>query len=138
MAAITQIKVTVHTGDRENAGTDSFVYLGLCGREFKLGIEGIDDFSRASHRDYFLGSGANVQQATYNDPRLPQLDTTDADRFPAYIRLEPFGDSHEWNLDGVEVTITPGGAKYGRLGEGGGSNLWLGQTIGKICYLRKA
>lgn len=138
MAAITQIKVTVHTGDRDNAGTDGYVYLGLCGREFKLNREGIDDFSRANRSEYILGSGSNVGDAQYNSPKLPQLDTTDADRFPAYIRLEPTGDSPSWNLDGVEVAITPGGTKYARLGEGGGANLWLGQDMGKICYLKKA
>jgi hypothetical protein len=137
MAAITQIKATIHTGDRDGAGTDGTVYLGICGREFKLARADVDDFGQASHRDYFLGNGANVEQANRNDPKSPQLDTTDADRFPAYIRLEPTGDSPDWDLDGVEVTITPGGAKYVRLGEGGGSHLWLGQNYGKFCYLRK-
>jgi hypothetical protein len=137
MSAITGIKVTVHTGDRNNAGTDGSVYLGICGREFKLARADVDDFERASHRDYFLGSSANVEQATFNSPTSPQLDTIEADRFPAYIRFEPTGDSPDWNLDGAEVTITPGGAKYQRLGDGGGANLWLGQNMGKFCYLLK-
>jgi hypothetical protein len=138
MSAITRIKVTVHTGDRNEAGTDGTVYLGICGREFKLARAGVDDFERASHRDYFLGSSANVEQAAFNNPASPQLDTTDADRFPAYIRFEPQGGSPNWDLDGVEVTITPGGAKYQRLGDGGGAHLLLGQNMGKFCYLRKA
>jgi hypothetical protein len=137
MAAITRIKVTIHTGDRNNAGTDGFVYLGVCGREFKLSRSDVDDFERASHRDYFLGSGANIEEATFNDPTKPQLDTADADRYPAYIRFEPTGDSPDWDLDGVEATITPGGARYARLGDGGGANLWLGQSMGKFCYLSK-
>jgi hypothetical protein len=137
MSAITQIKVTIHTGDRDDAGTDGTVYLGICGREFKLSRANVDDFERASHRDYILGSSANVEQAALNNPASPQLDTVDADRFPSYIRFEPSGDGPNWNLDGAEVTITPGGAQYRRLGDGGGANLWLGQTMGKFCYLRK-
>jgi hypothetical protein len=137
MTAITQIKATIHTGDQENAGTDSWVYLGICGREFRLARSDVNDFGRSSHRDYFLGNGANVEDASLNDPKFPRLDTADLDQFPAYIRLEPAGDSPDWNLDGVEVTITPSGSKYGRLGDGGGANIWLGQKMGKFCYLRK-
>jgi hypothetical protein len=137
MAAITQIKATIHTGDRNNAGTDGFVYLGICGREFKLSRADVDDFERASHRQYFLGSGANVEQATFNDPRSPQLDTTDADQYPVYIRFEPQGDSPDWDFDGALVAVTPGGAQYSRMGDGGGAHLWLGQLMGKVCYLRK-
>jgi len=138
MSAITQIKATIHTGDRDNAGTDGSVYLGICGREFLLTRADVDDFERASHREYRLGSGSNVEQPTFNNPSSPQLDTTDADRYPAYIRFEPEGDSPDWDFDGAEVTITPGGNKYSRLGDGGGVHLWLGQKIGKFCYLRKA
>jgi hypothetical protein len=138
MADITKIKVKINTGDRDLAGTDGYVYLGLCGREFNLMRAGIDDFERASERDYILGDGANVENAGNNDPRSPKLDTADADRYPAYIRFEPTSEEHpNWNLDGVEVTITPGGARYQRLGGGGGANLWLGQHMGKFCGLRK-
>ncbi len=137
MSAITQIKVTIHTGDIPNAGTDGYVYLGICGREFKLSRADVNDFERGSHRDYFLGNGANVEQATFNDPKSPQLDTTDADRFPAYIRFEPSGGGPDWNLDGASVTITPGGAQFQRLGDGGGANLWLGQSMGKTCNLKR-
>lgn len=138
MSAITQIKATIHTGDRNNAGTDGSVYLGICGREFLLTRADVDDFEQSSHREYFLGSGSNVEQPTFNNPRSPQLDTTDADRYPVYIRFDPQGDSPDWDFDGAVVTITPGGSKYSRLGDGGGAHLWLGQKMGKFCYLRKA
>lgn len=137
MSAITQIKVTVHTGDVDNAGTDGYVYIGICGREFKLSRSDVNDFERASHRDYILGSGANIVDKSYNDPRTPQLDTTDADRFPAYIRFEPSGAGPDWNFDGATAVITPGGARYQRLGDGGGANMWLGQNMGKTCNLQK-
>jgi hypothetical protein len=137
MSAITQIKAVIHTGDRNGAGTDGTVYLGICGREFKLGRSDVDDFERSSHREYFLGTSANVEDATFNDPRSPQLDTADTDRYPVYIRFEPSGDSPDWDFDGAEVTVSPGGTKLGRMGDGGGAHLWLGQTKGKFCYLRK-
>lgn len=137
MSAITQIKAVIHTGDRNNAGTDGSVYLGICGREFKLGRADTDDFERSSHREYFFGNGSNVEEAKFNDPRSPQLDTTDTDRYPAYIRFEPHGDSPAWDFDGAEVTITPGGTKLRRMGDGGGAHLWLGQHAGKFCYLTK-
>jgi hypothetical protein len=139
MANITKIKATIITGDVPAAGTDGNVYLGICGREFNL--KRVDappsDFERASTRDYVLGSSSNVQEHTFNDPRLPQLDTADADRHPTYIRFEPSGNNPAWNLDGVEVTITPGGERFGRLGGANGANLWLGQDYGKLCYLRR-
>jgi hypothetical protein len=137
MSAITQIKATIHTGDRNNAGTDGYVYLGICGREFKLGRTDVNDFERSSHREYFLGVAANVEAPTFNDPRSPQLDTSDIDRYPAYIRFEPTGDSPDWDFDGAEVTITPGAAKLGRMGDGGGVHLWLGQNMGKSCSLKR-
>ena len=137
MSAITQIKAVVHTADTDGAGTDGTVYLGICGREFKLTRADVDDFERSSHREYFLGTQSNIEQPKFNDPRAPQLDTTDTDRFPAYIRFEPQGDSPNWDFDGAEVTITPGNAKYRRMGDGGGAHLVLGQSMGKFCYLKK-
>jgi len=137
MSAITQIKAVIHTGDRNSAGTDGSVYLGICGREFKLTRADVDDFERSSHREYFLGNVSNVEQPKFNDPRSPQLDTTDTDRYPVYIRFEPKGDSPDWDFDGAVITITPGGTKLGRMGDGGGAHLWLGQNMGKFCYLTK-
>jgi hypothetical protein len=137
MAAITQIKVTIFTGDRNNAGTDGYVYLGICGREFKLSRAGIDDFVRATNVEFRLGTSSNVEQPTFNDPSKPQLDTTDADRYPTYIRFEPTGDSPDWDFDGANVTITPGSQKYGRFQPGQGAHLWLGQNMGKFCYLSR-
>jgi|SRR5215213_2491142 len=137
MSAITQIKAVIHTGDRNNAGTDGTVYLGICGREFKLTRSDVDDFERSSHREYFLGNVSNVEEPRFNDPRSPQLDTADTDRYPVYIRFEPQGGSPNWDFDGALVTITPGGVKLGRMGDGGGAHLWLGQNMGKFCYLTK-
>jgi putative transposase len=67
------------------------------------------------------------------------VDTAEADEFPAYIRFErdPADSGPAWDLDGVEVTITPGSAKFGRLGNSTGQHLWLGDNMGKVCYLRK-
>ena len=71
MSAITQIKAVIHTGDRNDAGTNGSVYLGICGREFKLGRADTNDFERSSHREYFFGNGSNVEEAKFNDPRDP-------------------------------------------------------------------
>jgi hypothetical protein len=111
--------------------------FGICGREFKLTRADVDDFERASHREYLLGNISNVEEPKFNDPRSPQLDTIDTDRYPVYIRFEPQGDSPAWDFDGVQVTITPGGIKLGRMGDGGGAHLWMGQNMGKFCYLTK-
>jgi hypothetical protein len=135
MSAITQIKVNIRTGDRDGAGTDGNVYLGICGREFNIDRASVNDFEKGNSADYFLGTGSNVSQAAFNDPKSPQLDTVDADRYPVYIRFEPAGDFPDWNLESATVTITPGGVQFQRLA--GTDNLWLGQAMGKTCYLRK-
>jgi hypothetical protein len=134
MADITKIVAEIRTGNFAHAGADGWVYLGIGGREFRLGRPGIDDFEQNTNRSYVLGSGANVEDAALNDPRVPQLDTSDLERYPVYIRFEP-GAGGDWNFDGAEVTITPGGAQYARMLALG--NLWLGQKMGKFCYLKK-
>jgi hypothetical protein len=138
MAAITQIKAVIYTADSSSANTDGGVFLGICGREFRLGKAGVDDFDRASHREYLLGAGSNIERATDNDPRSPQLDTIETDRFPAYIRFEPDVATGDWDFDGAEVTISPGGAKFARLGVGSDRiHLKMGENMGKFCYLAK-
>ena len=137
MAAITQIKAVIHTADISEANTDGGVFLGICGREFRLGRADVDDFNRASHREYVLGAGANIEHAKDNDPTRPQLDTIETDRFPAYIRFEPDVATGNWEFGGAEVTITPGGAKFARLDPERKTHLKMGENMGKFCYLAK-
>jgi hypothetical protein len=135
MSAITRIDVRLVTGNRSGAGTDGEVYVGICGREFYLD-SAVDDFEQGSDRTYTLGVGANINYAGYNDPRSPQLDTVDLDKFPKYIRLEPTGSNSEWNLEEVTVTVNPGTGQVVYRALAGGLNLWLGQKYGKFCYLK--
>src|SRR2546425_7978291 len=104
MAAITQIKVRIVTGNRPGAGTDGEVYVAVCGREFDVD-SAANDFERASDRTYTFGVGADVLNPADNDPRTPfQLDTADVGRFPRWVRFEPGGLGPDWDLEQVTVT----------------------------------
>ena len=105
---IIRIDVGVATGCQGGAGTDGDVYIGVCGREVYIDTA-YDDFEQNSNRTYILGAGANIEYAGYNDPRNPQLNTADLDKFPVYLRFEPRGDGPDWNLEQVDVTVNPGG-----------------------------
>ncbi|MET0753358.1 MAG: PLAT/LH2 domain-containing protein [Pyrinomonadaceae bacterium] len=132
MADILKFTVQVKTTDVANAGTNSDVYLGICGREFFLDSPG-NDFVRGTTTTYILGEGAfNILDKPLNDPRHPQLRTEDLDRFPVYIRMEPSGDSPDWNLSTVTVEI--GGTGYFVNHTKG---IWLGRRAGKVCFLKK-
>ena len=135
MAVIKKIEVRIVTGNRSGAGTDGEVYIGICGREFYIDSS-VRDFERGSDQTYTIGEGANINHPAYNDPRSPQLDTVDLDKFPKYIRLEPIGSSPEWNLEEVTVTVNPGSGQVVYRALAGGLNLWLGQQYGKFCYLK--
>jgi hypothetical protein len=123
------IDVTIMTGD--GAGTDGDVYLGICGREFFVDTSR-DDFERGSSTTYRLGDGANILNKERNDPRNPQLDSNDLDKFPVYIRFDPSGSYPDWNLTFVNVELA--GTGYGVIFRPG---LWLGRKSGKFCYLRQ-
>jgi hypothetical protein len=141
MVSITRIDVKVVTGDRKNAGTNGYVFLGIGGREFRLD-SGENDFERNTTFLYHLGDIATVLNADLNDPRSPQLDTADLASFRVYIRFEPAGRKPGWNLEEVEVIVNPGAdgtMKYKALEpkpDVPDPHLWLSQDCGKICYLR--
>lgn len=132
MSAIRQIRVFVHTGVENGAGTDGDVFVGICGREFRIDTSGFDDFEAGHVRDYRLGEDANIANAGRNDPRSPQLDSDNLDKFPVYIRFEPSGSGSDWNLSTVRVSVE--GRSYGA---GFQKGLWLGQSSGKFCYLSR-
>ena len=143
MAPISKIHVEIKTGDMDNAGTDGNVYLGICGREFYLDRDDIDDFERGSRRVYILGGdGANTQNKGENNPENPQLHTTNlpdgVEELPLYIRFEPSGGSPAWNLEYVVVNVFVGNNKSNEYNRNFGRNgLWLGQKSGKFCYFNK-
>ena len=135
MANIQSIHVNVQTGTDADADADGAIYLGFCGREFSIDSSA-DDFEKGSTRTYIFGSGSNVQNASKNDPRNPQLKTENVDRFPVYIRM---GTSDHWQLKRVTVTMNnslfPMWDTAGLLGIAG--KFWLGPTAGMILYIPK-
>ena|SRR5438477_8276622 len=152
MAAITRIDAFIKTGDRDGAGTNGSVYLGIGGREFHLdsAATDFDDFEKGKSRTYVLGEPpplpnnnniVPVSNAVRNDPRIDYvLKSEFLDKFPVYIRLDPTGDFPEWNLEFAKITVqthTGFFAEYRNLGDPGSDNLWLGKNYGLYCYLLK-
>ncbi len=80
MVAITRIAANIKTGDRDFAGTDGEVYLGIGGREFHLD-SAANDFEQKSARTYMLGeslpSDTTVNNAAHNDPRVDYVLTSE-------------------------------------------------------------
>ncbi|MFD7992623.1 hypothetical protein [Streptomyces mexicanus] len=142
MAAINKIEAYLYTANVESAGTDGWVYLGIAGREFSLDSSN-NDFEQGQTFTYVLGEGANVLEPDYNDPRKPQLDTDDLDRYPAYIRFEPEGKYPAWCLERVIVTVNPGSRTPHRfdnprlVGSADNQRIWLDQKYGKVLYLKR-
>ena len=142
MAAITKIEAYVFTAEDDGGGTDSYVYLGLGGREFALDTSA-DDFQRGAAQTFVLGDGGNVLNATTNDPRRPQLDTSDLHLFPVYLRIEPSGSEPDWCLERATVTVNPGQnslATYDYLSLAGTEahqKIWLGTSHGKLLHLKR-
>ena len=141
MPAITRIELRLITGDREDAGTDGDVFLGIAGREYNVDSQGdVNDFERASDRTYIFGDGATVLRPEQNDPRSPwQTDANDLAKVPMYIRFEP-GPGGDWNLERADILVTFDGPpgqpsqliRFRRLV--GGNHLWLGESRGKALY----
>ena len=102
MPRIESITLHVQTGALSGAGTDGDIYLGLCGREFKIDATG-DDFEKGKAREYVLGEGANIKNAEVNDPRSQELFTERVANFPVYIRFHPESGSDNWQLQRADV-----------------------------------
>ncbi|MET9658547.1 hypothetical protein [Streptomyces sp. NPDC006510] len=142
MADITKISVQLVTATDPGAGTGGFVYIGVAGREFHVDSPR-NDFEPGDNYEYIFGDGANVLDAARNDPRLPRLDTDDADRFPVYLRFEGNDNNDDWCLDRVRVTVNPGGTSsriYENLrliGSGADQKIWLGKRFGESVYLQR-
>lgn len=136
-ANVTRIDLRLVTGDRDNAGTDAIVYLGLGGREFRINRDGIDDLERGADEIFTLGLGSNISDSSDNDPRSPfPLLTQNLNSFPKYIRMVATGDAPGWNIEFVSVTVNPGVGQRVISGLAGGAHIWLCDTCGLIFYLR--
>jgi hypothetical protein len=136
MTAIKRIDVRLVTASGAGGGTDGDVFIGVDGREFYID-SAQNDFEQGADDTYTLGEGANVLNAPQNDPRNPQLDTNDLSKFPVYLRFEPLGSAPDWHLERVDVTVNPGTSEIKFSALSGGPDLWLGQKMGKFCYLKK-
>jgi hypothetical protein len=142
MPAITKIVAQVATADVEYAGTQSRVYLGIAGREFRLAT-GDGDFVRGAKKEFVFGDGTNVLNPEHNDPRLsPVLETADLDHHPVYLRMGEDGQEPAWCLDHVLVTVNPG--PHGRVydcpaldGSGPEHRTWLEEMRGTVLHLRR-
>jgi hypothetical protein len=106
MASITRITAVIRTGSN---GTQNGcrVYLGICGREFRLDRTPPDgiELPATIDRTYIFSSGTNVVNARLNNPTSPQLNSKDLDRFPVYIRCVPVSLGDHWILKGANVTV---------------------------------
>ncbi|MFI6085714.1 hypothetical protein ACIBBB_33015 [Streptomyces sp. NPDC051217] len=85
MSDITQIRARIETANVKGAGTDSWIYLGIAGREFCLDPgSGNGYFEQGAKACFVLGeqggpdngeggfTNVPVADAEWNDPRMPQ------------------------------------------------------------------
>ncbi|HEY7080121.1 MAG TPA: hypothetical protein VH500_10490 [Nitrososphaeraceae archaeon] len=163
MVAIKTITLMLETKNIPDGGIDSGnVYLGICGREFRIesADEDDDDFEPGSAWTYILGDdpptmppGGNkiVHNTTEDDMNTPtKVYPLDTDllvgplaqinfRFPVYIRLDPdpIRNDH-WALARADCYVNPGTQTpdiyFGTLFRED-AFLWLGTRCGKYCYL---
>ncbi len=134
MANINQFSITLTTaGDKSHANTNGDAFLGICGREFFLDSPE-NDFEPGSTITYIFGEGTKIELSIRerNDPRNPQLTSSDLHAHPIYIRYEPEADDPGWII--ADITVFIAGESYGI---GSRKGLWLGQKHGKFCYLER-
>jgi len=131
MAKINRIEVSITTG---NNGTLGAVYLGMAGREFRLNRLGQNDFMRNNVSQFVLGDPSHpfaVRDADNNDPKNPQLDTTDIAKFPLYLRLA--GANAHWEIDDGMIVVN--GSQTIRILPQG-AKLKLGPNTGEFWYFQ--
>ncbi|ELZ26707.1 hypothetical protein C474_18740 [Halogeometricum pallidum JCM 14848] len=107
MPPIETLRLYVKTGDvgfPVGADTDGHVYLGVCGREFRINTPE-DDFELGAGDTIRFGKDDNVENGWLNDPRQPQLFVEQADQFPVYLRYDPHPRDDDWVLEHAYVTF---------------------------------
>ena len=158
MAMITKIKVKLYTLDYRGAGSDSLVYLGIGGREFRIESKGVDEYERATIRTYVLRTPAErdwvpdneglelgerpVRYPTHNDPSKDYpLNSDLLDLYPVYLRYQPrivggIEDIDTWILGESEIQILAEGDQIVRTYKGlpERNGLWLGLKYGLYYY----
>jgi hypothetical protein len=137
---ITKIEIDVETGAIERAGTNGRVYLGICGREFRLDKLG-DQFRVGILDNFIIGTGSNIKNPNVNDiinsSNSYEIDTNTLNIFPKYIRFEPQDNDDNWNVSRVELRVTDDTNivhKFNALD--GNGNIWLGKESGLFLGLK--
>jgi Subtilase family len=137
---ITKIEIDIETGAIENAGTNGRVYLGICGREFRLDKPG-DQFRVEILDNFVIGIGSNIENPNgvndiINSPNSYEIDTYLLNIFPKYIRFEPQDNDDNWNVSRVELRVTDDTNivhKFDALVSSG--SIWLGENSGLLLGL---
>jgi hypothetical protein len=137
---ITKIEIDVETGSIEGAGTNGRVYLGICGREFRLDKPG-DQFRVGILDNFIIGIGSNIENPNgvndiINSPNSYEIDTYLLNIFPKYIRFEPQDNNDNWNISRVELRVTDETNivhNFDALISNG--SIWLGKNSGLLLGL---
>jgi hypothetical protein len=137
---ITKIEIDVETGSIEGAGTNGRVYLGICGREFRLDKPG-DQFRVGTLDNFIIGIGSNIENPNgvndiVNSPNSYEIDTYLLNIFPKYIRFEPQDNNDNWNISRVELRVTDETSvvhNFDALISNG--SIWLGKNSGLLLGL---
>lgn len=129
MERIKSIRLNLQTASVGGAGSDGDVYLGLCGREFYLDTDR-DDFEPGTSINYVLGDGANIHNASQNDPREHLLFLENAYKLPCYIRFKGKDRGDQWRLlrAGVAINdhVLPTWDTASVIPFGAGGGIWMG------------
>ena len=121
-----KLEFRIKTGNDQqaNAGSDSRVFCGIGGREFRLERPGLSEFGRNSNEVIIAGNpGANIDNPAENDPGNPTgelenlpgvLSPGGTKPQPVYIRYEPKDQQKGWQLEDATVKVfqPPGGSGF--------------------------
>jgi hypothetical protein len=137
---ITKIEIDIETGNIQGAGTNGRVYLGICGREFRLDKPG-DQFRVGILDKFIIGIGSNIENPNgvndiINSTNSYEIDTYLLDIFPKYLRFEPQDNDDNWNVSRVELRVTDDTNivhKFDALISNG--SIWLGENSGLLLGL---
>jgi hypothetical protein len=161
MAHITQVIVTVKTGNESGADADGSVYLGLGPREFRLDKKG-NQFEKGGKDEFILGNTgpggqANVKNPNENDPTTPirielqdllgvpfsGMPPSSSNPWPYNVYIAYEGDN-KWLVEDVKVRVIGDPSvsspdfdvTFTVLNGINSPGIWLGKEFGKFLYLQ--
>src|SRR5690606_11669367 len=119
-------------------GTLGHVFLGICGREFRLNRLGKNDFKRNDVSQFVLGDASDrfsVANPDDNDPKSPfPIDTKYLMAYPIYLRLA--GANAHWRIEGGTIEVFTGSASYCLEMLPGKRNILLGPSSGEFLFVK--